>query len=159
MNWVELINDRDVMAAGRDGILREWRLEAPFQSEQRCPEIGGLRNAQLGPKGRWLLVTGERGSAQLYDLGGPAPVLHSLSDSSDTDHAAFAPDGTRLVLARTNGALDLWDVSSEPKRLRSSWPGRVVFEDVGFSTDGRSLLVVNLDGNARSCLSPQVKAA
>ena len=64
------------------------------------------------------------------------------------DHAAFAPDGTRLVLARTNGALDLWDVSSEPKRLRVlAGTGRL--EDVGFSADGQSLLVVNLDGNAR----------
>jgi WD40 repeat protein len=149
ITWAEVTDDHQhLMSAGFDGFLREWRLRGPFRAEQRCTDMGALSIVQLSPNGRWLLLTGERQSAQLCDLSGSEPTALSLPDSSSVHRAAFGCDGNRLVLARNNGDLDLWDVSERPKRIRVH-TGAGALNDVGFSTDSQSLLTANADGTAR----------
>jgi WD40 repeat protein len=148
VTWLELARDRrHLMAAGLDGILREWTLDTPFKAEQRCADIGAPSIVQLNPNGRWLLLTGTHGHAQLCDLIDPKLTFVRLGDFS-VGHSAFSSNGKRMVLARENGDLDLWDVSQEPKRIRTI-SGNGSLNDVGFSPDGQSLVTANIDGSAR----------
>ncbi len=147
VNWVALTEDRQrVMAAGTDGILREWTLGKPFKAEERCTDFGAPSLVQLCPDGRWLLMA-SRGSAQLCNLSGPKLMVMPLADSSG-GHAAFRPDGDRLVFARENGDLHLWDVSEPPKEIKVI-SGSGPLNDVVFSPDGQSIATANSDGTAR----------
>jgi eukaryotic-like serine/threonine-protein kinase len=148
VTWLELARDRrHLMSAGLDGILREWTLDTPFKAEQRCADIGAPSIVQLSPNGRWLLLTGAHGRTQLCDLNDRKLTFVRLADSLAA-HAAFSSNGKRMVLARESGDLDLWDVSQEPKRIRTI-SGNGSLNDVGFSPDGQSLVTANIDGSAR----------
>jgi WD40 repeat protein len=135
------------MSAGLDGMLREWTLEKPFKVEQRCADVGAPSIVQLSPNGQWLLLTGTGGRAQLCDLNDPKLTFVRLADSA-VAHAAFSSDGNRMVLARGNGDIDLWDVSQQPKRIKPI-SGNGPLNDIGFSPDGQSLATANIDGSAR----------
>jgi eukaryotic-like serine/threonine-protein kinase len=148
ITWAELADDdQRLMSAGLDGILREWTLGKPFTAEQRSADIGAPTSVQIGPNGRWLLVTGIRGRAELCNLNDPKLTLVQLANSS-VSHAAFSSDGNRVVLAQENGDLDLWDVSQQPKRIGPTG-GSGPLKDVAFSPDGQSLVTANVDGSAR----------
>jgi WD40 repeat protein len=61
--------------------------------------------------------------------------VHTAHDSINA--ATFSPDGQTLIVARTGGILQLWDVASGRERASL----RIASDDycVAFSTDGRFL--------------------
>ena len=149
VTWAELADDQQhLLAAGFDGFLREWSLGGDFKAEQRCAGIGVLRTVILSSNGRWLLLNGKGGSAQICDLESPPLTVRSLENSAGASRAAFAPDGNRLALVEGNGHIDIWDITGQPKLIQARI-GKVTSEDVGFSPDGRTLVIASDDGSVQ----------
>lgn len=91
-----------------------------------------------------LVVKDDKGAAQLFD-GASGTKMTTLDEQFQDGVIVFARDGSRLVLARHDGRIDLWDVVAD-KRLATLNPGGAGFRlGVNFSDDS-SILVTTTPG-------------
>jgi WD40 repeat protein len=146
--WAELGSDgRQIMTAGEDGQLRTWKLDTPFDAELPSMPGAPFASTQLSPDGRWLLLIGAAGAAQLCDLGSPKLVAKAVGGAG-TRCGAFSPDGHVLAIASKEDNVELWDVASQ-YRLAELPVGAGRLNHISFSPNGQLLVTCGADGTAR----------
>ncbi|MGO8951269.1 MAG: alpha/beta fold hydrolase [Ktedonobacterales bacterium] len=160
------------------GVAEVWRMTlAPVGGEAAWPQqltFGGERivGASYSPVDDQLIVGGDVGGnerTQLFLLSGDGTTLIPLTTEPDAIHVfggwqedgaastGWSPDGKRIVYAnnaRDPRFFDLFeraveDLTSEPRLLLrhdgTNYP-------VGYSPDGRAVLVERFDSNTRNAL-------
>jgi WD40 repeat protein len=105
-----------IVSAGMDGSVRQWDAigASPIPAGQ-----GELRTAAFSPSGDRVATAGDDGTIKLWDratgtqralLGAPSQAYKAGDDSRAIMSLAFNEDGTRIVAARFDGVVQLWDV-------------------------------------------------
>ncbi len=145
-------------SGGSDGDVLLWSASVPHRLGQRLlAEPGPVNRVAFSPDGSLLAVAGGQlsGSSEdnflhLWDMGDGTRVAAWEAPGRQMTAAAFSPDGRKLVSARADGMLLLWNVAAageawEPAGVLAG-PGPAVY-DVAFSPDGRTLAVASEDGS------------
>jgi WD40 repeat protein len=114
---------------------------------------GGFRFVAFGPGGpRVVLLFNDlkqkQHFARLYDLSTGQPLAPSLQHSGSVAHAAFSPDGKRLVTASSDKTARVWDAASgqpvTPPLAHTAAVTRATF-----SPDGKRVVTTSFDKTAR----------
>jgi WD40 repeat protein len=71
----------------------------------------------LAPGGRWMATSGPHRGAVIYDLETGSCVLALPPEESDVWSLAWSPDGRRLALSQSDGAVAVWDLHQVRDRL------------------------------------------
>jgi hypothetical protein len=137
-----------LMVARSDGTASKlWALSGAAQAavwgQGRAGPNGGRCRLALNADGTVLALAGPNGLA-LYDVG--TPRLLNMPGRAAQD-VSFAEDG-RLAVASDNGAVRIWDVSTNRELLVLRGPARAV-RRVAFSRDGHRVAAVEQDGTVR----------
>ncbi len=119
----------------------------PWQPKELVAVVGSSRGyfggavehrtaTVISPDGRWIVATGERGSAVL-DAKTLRPVLQ---DTAQVWRPALAPDGKTAAISR-GGDVRIYDLSgAEPKPLRNAAPtSENGVHGVAYLPDGKTL--------------------
>jgi WD40 repeat protein/serine/threonine protein kinase len=151
--------DRCVPSAGQPD-LRGWEwhyLKGLFNADLLT--LGHARGGEGGavafsPDGQRLASVvggarpGEGGRAEVYVWGADdGQLLHAQAVPAGLHRLTFSPDGRRLVLAGTDGALLVWDSNTCQELLRRSHDGGVAA--VAFSPDGKRLATAGWGGTVK----------
>jgi WD40 repeat protein len=154
---------KTLATASADRTARLWDVRIPSQPKERAELTGhttGLSGVAVSPDDRMVATISsyydKAGRLQLWDvtnLSDPrrVAVLEGPGASSLTA-AAFSPNGSTLVTARTNDTAQLWDVITRNEIFelpsRSSSAGKEDFAyRVAFSPDGNTLVAGSYTGN------------
>jgi WD40 repeat protein len=138
---------RRILSASDDTTVRLWdagsgeRVGAPVRPCSGCPR------PTFSPDGRQVLTTYGR-IVQVWDMIPDAPGHRFLRHRWSTLHAAFSPDGGRVVTASNDKTARVWDAAtgraiSPPLRHASE----VI--QAAFRPDGR-VVTIDRDGTARA---------
>jgi WD40 repeat protein len=110
----------------------------------------------FSPDDRRILITtgppfeadGGLSYAQVLDATTGAPVLPPLRHQDIVHHAAFSPDGSRIVTARLDHTAQLWDaITGQPFGPPLRHKAGVYY--ASFSPDGRQVVTASGDRSAR----------
>jgi len=98
---------------------------------------GRIGDMAFSADGKNLLTGGQRGAAQVWDVGSGAPGIELRGHSAALKTVAYSPDGRRMATGSADRTARLWDADS----------GRAItitlrdpVNSVSFSPDGRELL-------------------
>jgi WD40 repeat protein len=105
---------RSLLVATESGIARIWDSGT---GEPTTPPFGHgraslVRHVVVSADGRFVATVGDDGSARIWDVVTAQPLTPPLSHSGGAVHAAFSPDGLRLVTVG-NGTVRQWDLSRD----------------------------------------------
>ncbi|HEU4557954.1 MAG TPA: hypothetical protein VFS20_08900 [Longimicrobium sp.] len=120
-------------------------------AESRDPQGHGLDREMSGalfsPDGRHVLTIMWHGEMELWNARTGALLGPLAGGGGDVTHAAFSPDGTRLVTS-SDHALTLWDVEDREERRRI--PGHTAnVLGVRFTSDGNRVVSWAADNTVR----------
>lgn len=113
-----------------------------------------LWGAAFSPDDKTIAVTGEEGTALLYDLACLASSSATCAPRALSGHsgsvwsAAFSPDGATLATAGEDKTAILWDVASG-QRVRTLSGHKLGVNAVAFSEDGSHLVTGSSDQTGR----------
>ncbi len=94
------------------------------------------------PDGRILVCSLQEGGVHVRELGSGREVGHISIASTDTiADLLLSPDGTKLLVARNDGATQVWDLASGALSFEFSAPD---YYQSDFSPDGRMLATCTL---------------
>jgi WD40 repeat protein/tRNA A-37 threonylcarbamoyl transferase component Bud32 len=141
-----------IATAGVDGSIRLWTSSGKPMASGSMRHEGPIRALEFSPvpgAPGLLLSASQDGTARLWrpdtcELHVP-PLKHQLW----VFHAAFSPDGQRVVTASHDGTAVIWDVATG-RRVN----GRIIRHDqavrsAAFSHDGLRVATAGFDGIAR----------
>jgi WD40 repeat protein len=114
-------------------------------------DVGWITRVAFSPDGRWVVVGGSAGRAEVRGFYGDRVIQTFASGAGPILGVAFSPDGTRVATtanASGMGVVQVWDVSSGDQVLSFKVSGSLI-ERVTFSPDGRRLAVSGWDGTVR----------
>ncbi|TAN47123.1 MAG: hypothetical protein EPN21_18370 [Methylococcaceae bacterium] len=141
---------RHIATADAEGHVRLWnaQVSVPLGEPMRHDDL--IRSVTYRLDGRRLVTASDDGSARLWDARSGAPQGEPLWHRQKLSvwHAAFSPDGHKLVTAGVDAML--WDADSGAalaKPLRHE-AGHIVL-DAAFSPDGRRVATASSDHTAR----------
>ena len=108
----------------------------------------------FSPDGRLFLVatsTGDLkpGLAQVYDAGSGAPVGPPLPHTDGVRHAAFSPDGGRVLTCAEDFTAVLWDARTGARLPIEPLQHKESVQHGAFSRDGRWLVTTEKTGTVR----------
>jgi len=108
------------------------------------PDSYRVTQAAFAPDGRRLLVMSE-GSARIYDARTGTPLTPPMSHgpTASMGHAAFAPEGRRVVTVASDHNVRVWDADSG-QALTPPLPHRDA-RRAAFGPDGRKLVTTGGD--------------
>jgi len=118
---VHFTPDAHLVSAGRDNVLKVWKLEehgAVLVTEHQG-RTGDVAAAGISPDGRRVLFDhGEE--LRILDRGSGAVLgsLRSQRQGRFTAFATFAPTGTAVLTVANNGRLQVWNVPADPDQAR-----------------------------------------
>ncbi|QDV38513.1 protein kinase domain-containing protein [Tautonia plasticadhaerens] len=166
---------RYVVTAGEDGAARIW--DAATGAHLRTLKHGAMVwHAAFDPDGSRVITAGGdapvgrtinridrvarpategvapgEGTAKVWDAA-TGVLIATLSHGSIVTHAAFSPDGSRVVTAGNDGTARVWDAHtgvpiSRPLRHGNGEDYAVVY--ASFSPDGSRIATACYDGTAR----------
>ena len=117
-----------------DGSIGIWGPSAS-QRTQLAPSVGPLREVST-PDDRSIVTVGQDGRVDSWDVSaGSSNGLIERYASGAVNSVEFAPDASRIVVARATGDVDVVDVASGATGLRLDHQGRNV-DSAAFDPDG-----------------------
>lgn len=105
-----------------------------------------VESVAFDSKCRWLASAGQDGAVYLWDID-KRELAKVLEETPGTDGAycvAFAPAGTELVVARKDGSVTIWNLTSGTRR-RTFRFGSHMTRCLAYSPDGRLLATGTTD--------------
>jgi WD40 repeat protein len=112
---------------------------------------GGYRFVHFGPNGPRVVLPFEDGKvyyARVYDLSTHTQVTPPLKHDDKVLHAAFSPDGKRVVTASDDRTARVWDAATgKPVTRPLEHDDTVLY--AAFSPDGRWVVTTSKDKSAR----------
>jgi WD40 repeat protein/tetratricopeptide (TPR) repeat protein len=134
---------RHVLTAGVDKVVRIWDISVGAWSPDRAPtpiglgmkHAAALSSATFSPDGRHILTSCTNGTVHHWDAATGDEVMPPLFQRGSVKHAAFSPDGVR-VLTLGDHAVWLWDITRGEPPIR---PARDDGNRI-FSPDGKRMV-------------------
>ncbi|MBP0020508.1 MAG: protein kinase [Cyanobacteria bacterium SBLK] len=129
-----------VATAGNDKTVQLWHPRTG-DLHQTCQNtaLGSGIALDLSLDGRYLLVGGDGGSVQIWEVASGRCQSRFSGNGSIARAVSFSPDGVYVLAGFANGELHLWKATG--RRLLRRWQGhQTPIASVGFSPDGRYLL-------------------
>src|SRR5262249_27590191 len=143
-----------IVTASNDTTAIVWDAATEVPILHIEPKDGGLFSARFDASGDRLLLAAVGGSAHIFDAH-TGQLLMDLPGSVPLFEAEFSPDGSRVVTAQKDGALQIWNIAAadsdnapQPVRIEAHH-GAV--NSATFSPDGAFVLSAGDDGVA--CLT------
>jgi WD40 repeat protein len=158
LNWVAFSpRGRYALSAGRDGLVRLWRLPAADEMPERWQQTDVIRRFEghtdqvwsvaVSPDGKKAVTASADKTARLWDVA-TGQELKCFTEHEDTVYcAAFSPDGQRIVSGSRDKTVRLWDTESGKQLQRFDERDEVWW--VAFSPDGCSVLSAGKDTTIR----------
>jgi hypothetical protein len=114
---------RWVVSASDDWTAQAWDATTGQAIGQALAHKGAVRHAAFSPDSNLVVTASADGTAQVWDVRTSLPVnnrsmkhpptqFFRTAVSQAVSHAAFSPDGQRVVTACENGTAVGWDVST-----------------------------------------------
>lgn len=94
-----------IVSAGQQGI---WGWDSRNSEVIFVKSLAGAR-VSWHPEGNYLLVTSERGAADVFGVPGGEPIATLVEEQRITG-AQWHPDGNQILTWGTGGMLTIWDV-------------------------------------------------
>jgi WD40 repeat protein len=138
---VNVAFDRDgsrLASVTSDGLVRVWQFAGGRPSFQHP----SAKLVAFDSTGRRLLTMSDD-EVKVWDSGGAA---RTLSAASQIYHAAFSPDGSRIVTASEDGRARIWDAATGAERMSLEHVRRVTH--AAFRPDGAWLATASAPGVA-----------
>ncbi len=111
---------------------------------------GGI-DANWSKDGRFIIVTSNSDTAQLFDLNGEKVAELKVDNNSNFGHfilvANFHPNRPLIVTGLTDGTARLWNFSGQELAVMRGHQGDVI--NASFTPDGSGVLTFSLDGTVR----------
>ncbi|MEA5467874.1 protein kinase domain-containing protein [Spirulina sp. 06S082] len=128
-----------VATAGNDKSVQLWHPRTgDILVTCQNDSLGSAVALDLSPDGRYLLIGGDGGGVQIWDLSSGQCKSRFSGNQSIPLSVSFSPDGGYAIAGCANGELLLWEVGTQ--RLLRRWQGhQTPIPAVGFSPDGRYL--------------------
>jgi WD40 repeat protein len=134
-----------VLTACADGAVCLWDATTG-ELRRTLTRVPGVRQASFSSDGRYVLTFTER-KAQVWKTETGELAADNLIHGSTLTHAAFSPDGDRVVTTGIDSVAHVWRVSTG--QLLTSMKHDSRLEMAAFSPDGRRLITASLDYTAR----------
>jgi WD40 repeat protein len=138
-------DDRHVISAGVDGMVRIWDIGRPSAR----PTVlrghqGPVESAAFSPDGRRVASAGDDGTVRIWNLRDHRSVV-LRGHTGEVLSASFNPTGDRVVSAGADGYVRIWDPSGgAPLLTLLKHPGGA--NNATFSPDGARVLSGGKDG-------------
>jgi WD40 repeat protein/serine/threonine protein kinase/tetratricopeptide (TPR) repeat protein len=142
---------REFATACQDGVVRFWDAAGRPTRPPLRHEKASARGLGFSSDGTMLLVGTEakdnhRGAACCWDLATGKPI-RSFPHPGPVRIAAFAPDGTKVLLAGEDGTAQLWDLSGH--KVGRPLKARAAFHFAYFTPDGQAVVTRDQSGVTR----------
>jgi WD40 repeat protein len=142
---------RLVVSASDDGAAGEWtaRVWNATTGQLVAPpfEHDGSRGFQpwFSPDGRRLMtICGDDHTVRVWDVNTGRPITPPMRHRKYVNHAAFSPDGRRVVTASQDSTAQVWDaITGQPVTPPLVHPD--VVWDASFSPDGHRVITISSD--------------
>ena len=114
-----LYGARDVAFSPDGRHLADWRHNWPVKilDSSTGKELFSLKDSgyssslAFSPDGQWL-ATGNGKTVKIWDSGNGAKMFSLKGHAGPVDSVAFSPDGQRLASGSSDGAVKLWDITT-----------------------------------------------
>ena len=142
-----LPDGKTLVSGGKDGTVCFWDTSVPHPHDPRITlPAENVANWNFAPDGRSLLTLDRHGQVAQWsggDLQMKSPLLELGTDFSPS---CFSPDGRFLAFCRTNGSIQVWDLSQRVLLHQfTNTMDRV--EAQAFLGDGKKLITWSKSGN------------
>jgi WD40 repeat protein len=146
---------RRVATGSSDRTARVWdaatsRQMAAFEHAEP------VRGTRFSPDGRLLVVSCNDFRARVYDVTNRVEAIPPLKHNSYVLHAAFSPDGTRVVTTTSTGVITLWDLAPtrwSPPPVTDFFSGGNGASNAPPPLGGREAVEIKSDGNGRGLVT------
>jgi serine/threonine-protein kinase len=133
---------KTVVTGGWDGTVRTWDLATGTQQRTfRIADNFFVERVALSPRADRIAACTKAGPLSIIELAAPWAEPKPLPGSGPDSHAAFSPDGRKLLAGSSSGSLRLWDLESSapPSDLADPRGAAVGYSAVAFLSDERAL--------------------
>lgn len=139
---------RWLATAADDGTLAVW--DPAGRAVHRLRSASGFTDVDFSADAQFLATASEDGRCAVYRTGDSSRPVWVQEGNAPVRLARFAPTGLRLISADGLGRYAMWDLPPEGPATRLLAASRPVGIDTAqFGPDGRSLLTIDLTGEAR----------
>lgn len=147
-------DDRRIVSAGSDGVIRLWARYAPDAGGQPIElrsHSSAIRYALTSSDGRWLVTSGAESSPRKWDLRQRDPsasLVLMTGHESPVTAMAMSGDGGWLVSASEAGRVRLWDLNT--RQSKGTWIGpKSAAGIVAVAIDHTGQRIATADGQGR----------
>jgi WD40 repeat protein len=141
-------NDRLVLTADADGVVREWDWRARAIRHTLRGSPSRVLVAAFSPDLKTIITGDDRGITRLWDARSGKSLAVLAGHTGSVVSAAFSPDGQLVLTASADGTARLWG-TADGRILLVLRSSRVPLTGAWFDPNQASVLVASRDGVAR----------